>query len=514
MRNLDYSQYSLVKEALHERHTMFMQAPHLTNSIPILTPIYDWLQLPLQYLELKLYDIIAYPHIHNSYLIMADEATGRFPVLEKEGLKGAIVYYDGQFDDARFNLAVVLTATAHGASVSNYLKATNLMHNSDGKANGVRVQDAETGREFNIRGKVVVNAAGHFADHVRMMDSDDSTPVLQASRGTHIALDASLIPFDTGLLIPRTEDGRVLFLLPWHGATIAGTTDKPCEVTNNPRPSEEEIEYILRHVNRYFGLEKNLTRADVLSAWSGIRPLKRANDSKDTASVSREHAVYTSQSGMMTVVGGKWTTYRRMAVDVVNKIEDFHVALAPSNPPPATAVENDDADDDDDEKDDLRWFHTFEMKLHGAHNWNPQHGAALADEYEIPTDVARYLNLAYGDLAHLVGIIAQAPIPTTAPVGDDEESQDKPVAITSLKDRLADGYPYIAAEVIYAVEKEYARTPIDFLERRMRLSLVNNDAAVSALDTVVELFGRKLGWDSEKKAAETEKARTFFTISV
>ena len=292
MTNLDASQFFLVREALHERYLLFNQAPHLTNFIPLITPMYSWSEIIPTFIQLKLYDWIAYPHLHDSYFVSAEEASKLFPMIKKEGLKGAMIYYDGQFDDARTNLGLILTSIQRGVLSLNRFGVAELTHNSTGKLNGAIVKDELTGKTYPVRANTIINAAGHFADDIRLMDDATSTKLLQAASGIHIVLDGKFCPANEGLLIPKTKDNRVLFLLPWKGKTLAGTTDSPSPITNNPKPSEADIQYILDHINMYFQVK--VSREDVLSAWSGIRPLKKATEEKDTASISREHAIYTS----------------------------------------------------------------------------------------------------------------------------------------------------------------------------------------------------------------------------
>ncbi|KAL6069099.1 Glycerol-3-phosphate dehydrogenase [Balamuthia mandrillaris] len=522
----DYSQFSLVREALHERWNLFQQAPHLTNPIPILTPIYSWSDLLPSLLQLKLYDWIAYPHIHNSYFLTSGQALQHFPQIQPEGLHGAVVYYDGQFDDARFDLALIMTAISRGAVAVNRVKAVDILHeeidvavNGGGEAKGVAkdrvvsgavVEDQLTGRRFEVRAKAVINAAGHFADEIRLMDDPTGKRVLQASAGTHIVLDGRFTPPTEGLLITKTSDRRVVFLLPWHNKTLAGTTDGPCNITNNPRPKQEEIDYILRHINENFN--QKVSRSDVLSAWSGIRPLKKAEEAKDTASMSREHAIYTSPSKLMTIIGGKWTTYRKMSEDIV-----YHAVVD-------VLLANEKVKTDKNE-DRLKRYEeiaqsgkenpvTEELKLVGAVEYNPDYVEGIQKDYPALFQtllekelggkdktflhaVAEHLNRAYGDQAWKVAEIASASASS---------------ASSSLL--LLPNYPFLEAEVLHAIRNEYCVTAVDFLERRIRLALLDNAATLRALPRVVQLMAEELRWDEERRQKELEEAQEHFRITV
>nr|ANM86756.1 glycerol-3-phosphate DH [Stygiella incarcerata] len=461
----DISQYSLVRDALSERATMFHQAPHLTRALPILTPLYSWRDVPFNWFLLKLYDYISFPKMHSSFFISADTAKKEFPQLRQKDLVGAVVYYDGQFDDARFNLALSLTCHREGVAALSHAQVIGVLH--DGKnTSGVIVKDVVTGKEFQVKGNIVVNAAGHFADHIRLMDNPNAKPVLEAAAGTHIVLGKSFCPPDTGLLIPKTSDGRVLFMLPYQNHTLVGTTDSRTEITNNPRPAEADIVYLLKHVNEYF--DTSLKRDDVISAWSGIRPLKKASEKSDTAQVSREHGVYISESGLMTIVGGKWTTYRKMSEDVVNKALAHKGMKEPHAPS------------------------TDKLKLIGAKEYQPGYVTPSMFSW-MRADTAQHLNDAYGDQAVHV-----------ARLSEDE----------NLKEQIHSRLPHLRGEIVWAVKFENAETPVDVLMRRLSFGVLDNDAAVESVDLVVELMGRVKHWNEKEKEEMRKETRDFFQISL
>lgn len=441
VKHADRSQFRLVREALHERARLLRNAPHLARPLPLLTPVYGALELPYYFTGLKLYDMLAgRANLRPSHLVGRAEALARFPMLKHEGLKGAVEYYDGQFDDARMNVTLVRTAEAHGAAVTNHAEVVQLVKR-DGRVTGAVLLDrvAPGAQPFEVSARVVVNATGPFADALRTMDDAGAEPMLKASSGVHIVLPARFSPVDTGLLIPHTEDGRVLFLLPWQGRTLVGTTDSPAAVEPEPLPEPEAIEYILRHVRRYFDLP--VERTDVLAAWSGLRPLvELGHEGASTARLSRDHAIVTSASGLVTIAGGKWTTYRRMAEDVVD------VAIETGRLEPRSATL------------------TRDLLLLGAEGFDQGGYAELMREYALPEDVARHLNSAYGSLAPAV------------------------VGRGSSRERLAAGYPYVEAEVEYACEHEYACYPDDVLARRMRLAFLDEGAAAAVRARVAELM--------------------------
>ncbi len=444
VKHADRSQFSLVREALRERAVLLRNAPHLATALPLLTPIYGALELPYYFTGLKLYDMLAgRANLAPSRLIGRDEAKDRFPMLRREGLRGAVEYHDGQFDDARMNVALALTAAEHGAVVANHVEVTGLLKRS-GRLAGAVVEDRlRASAPIHIEARAVVNATGPFADAVRHLDDPDAPAMLKTSSGVHVVLPQRFSPPGTGLLIPKTEDGRVLFLLPWLGHTLVGTTDNPAPVEAHPAAAAEDVEYILRHVRKYFDLP--VSTEDVLSAWSGLRPLveaEQANGIKSTARLSRDHVITVSPSGLVTATGGKWTTYRSMAEDAV----DAAVEVGELRP--------------------ARGSLTHDLPLVGGARFDPFGDARLVAEYRLEPDVARHLNRAYGDRAGLVAGLARE----------------------GWGDRLVAGHPYIEAEVVYGRDAELACTADDVLARRLRLSFLDSEAAESARPRVEALL--------------------------
>ncbi|NXM02624.1 GPDM protein, partial [Tyrannus savana] len=470
---LDFEQYRMVKEALEERAHLLQSAPHLSAPLPIMLPIYKWWQLPYYWIGIKLYDLVAGSQcLKSSYVLTKSRALELFPMLRKDKLVGAIVYYDGQHNDARMNLAIALTAARYGAATANYAEVRRLLKTTDpasGKLRvcGVRCRDVLTGKEFDVRAKCVINATGPFTDSVRKMDDEEVPNICQPSAGVHIVMPGYYSPDNMGLLDPATSDGRVIFFLPWEKMTIAGTTDSPTDVTSHPIPTEEDINFILSEVRNYLGADVEVRRGDVLAAWSGIRPLVTDPNSKDTQSISRNHVVTISDSGLVTIAGGKWTTYRAMARDTIDAAIQEHNLKAGSSK-------------------------TMGLQLEGAHDWSPTLYIRLVQDYGLESEVAQHLASTYGDKAFEVAKIAQVTGKRWPIVGK----------------RLVSEFPYIEAEVVYGV-KEYARTAVDIISRRTRLAFLNVQAAEEALPRIVDIMGKELNWSEQKKKEELETARKF-----
>lgn len=324
VRYLAQGNIALVREALHERTTLLHNAPHLAQPLPFVMPSYKLWETPFYGIGLKMYDALAGKAGLGPTEFLGRAKTLQYlPTAQPEGLKGGVKYWDGQFDDARLALALARTAAAHGALLVNYCAATDLIH-ENGKLVGLAGVDREAGTAFTLRARCVVNAAGVWVDDFRQKDGDAVGRKTQAmvapSQGVHVVVDREFLPTDHALLVPKTTDGRVLFAVPWLGKTILGTTDTPRnDLDREPRPFKEEIEFILRESARY--LSRAPTRADVKSVWVGLRPLVKPqdDDGDNTKGLSREHTVLVSKSGLVTVTGGKWTTYRAMAEDVLAK---------------------------------------------------------------------------------------------------------------------------------------------------------------------------------------------------
>ncbi|KAI9141501.1 FAD dependent oxidoreductase-domain-containing protein [Paraphysoderma sedebokerense] len=472
---LDIEQYKLVQEALRERATFLKIAPYLSYQLPIMLPIYKLWQLPYYWAGCKLYDIVAGKnHLESSYILSKTKALEEFPMLRKDKLVGALVYYDGQHNDSRMNVALALTAISHGAAVANHVEVIKLLKKEvEGKAVpqvcGAVVRDTLTGEEWEVKAKGVINATGPFTDFLRNLDEPTVKDIVSPSAGVHIILPNYYSPSHMGLLDPATSDGRVIFFLPWQGHTIAGTTDSPTKVDEDPVATEQEIDWILGEVKRYFNPDVKVRRGDVLAAWSGIRPLVRDPSAKNTAALVRNHMINVSASGLLTIAGGKWTTYRAMAEETVDKaIEVFQ--LEPEGP-----------------------CVTKDTLLTGSQGYSKTMYIKLIQHFGLETEIAEHLGNSYGDRAWLVASCARSTGKRWPLFGK----------------RLVPGYPYIEAEVRYAVRKEYACTAVDVLARRTRLAFLNSTAASDALPKVINIMSEELNWTEERRKKEYDDAMRF-----
>ncbi|PAA77862.1 hypothetical protein BOX15_Mlig010624g3, partial [Macrostomum lignano] len=472
--NLDYEQYRMVKEALGERANMLHIAPHLTKPLPIMLPIYHLWQLPYYWVGIKMYDLVSGTQILKpSFYLSKSRALEYFPMLNKNALKGALVYYDGQQEDARMCLSLGLTAAKLGASVANYCEVHSLLKSVDpatGKEvlTGARVVDNMTGKEFTVRAKCIVNATGPYTDSVRLMDSPSKPGIVAPSAGVHISLPDYYSPEMMGLLDPATADGRVIFFLPWQNCTIAGTTDTPCTVSDSPHPAEEDVKFILQEIKHYLSPEIVIRRGDVLSAWSGIRPLVTDPNKQDTQSIARNHIIEVSDSRLITIAGGKWTTYRQMSEEAIDTAIEV-AGLQPKGP-----------------------CRTSGLMLLGAYNWSPNLFIRLVQEFGVEPTVAKHLSCLYGDKC--LDLIRLEPL----------SGHRWPV----VGKRLHPNYPYLESEVRWACQ-EYACRAIDILARRTRLAFTNVHAAAEALPRVVAIMAEELGWSDEKCREELKHCKRY-----
>jgi glycerol-3-phosphate dehydrogenase len=457
--HLDRVQFNLVRDGLHERGVLLRIAPHLVNRITLVTPLYQWHEIPYVYSGLCLYDLLAGGMgLGRSRLIGRSEALQRFPMIRKEGLKAGVLYNDGQFNDARMNLALALTAIEHGAVVVNHLAVTSLVKVAD-KIVGAVVRDRFSGESWEVLARGVINATGPFTDRVRLMDDPGVTPLLKVSSGVHIVLDRRFTPPDAGITIPRTEDGRVLFILPWQGYCLVGTTDEAAEPVEHPRVSEQDIDYLLRHLHRYFNLQ--VERTDIRAAWAGLRPLVIDPSAHDTARLARDHQLSVSPAGLISIVGGKWTTYRKMALDTVDyAVRTLGLTTA-------------------------RQCCTDRLVLVGGSDFQADGESALVARYGLDPEVAHHLHFSYGNRGEDVARLS---------TGESGE-------------RLVEGHPYLKGEVLYAVREELALRAIDVVSHRLPLAFLDNGAARRAAATVVALMAEELGWDAAQIDREMDELR-------
>lgn len=452
--NLDWAQYSLVTEALNERGYLMTIAPHLTRPLEIITPLYHWWEIPYYWMGLKVYDWISgAASLNKSEYILPSTLVEEIPTIKTKDLVGGVAYYDGQFNDTRLNITFILSANALGAVVLNYSDVASLLHDPlTGHVTGVKAIDTINGDHFDIYAKVIVNATGPYVDTLRMMDNANAFPLIAASSGTHLILAKDLIPNHSGLLIPKTKDGRVIFMLPWQGNTLVGTTDNPAAISDDPHPIEDDVTYLLNYVSEY--LDVALTPSDVKSAWTGIRPLVQNPDAKDTASLVRDHYIEIAPSGLLTITGGKWTTCRKMGEDVVDRIaEQLNVNTPHSS--------------------------TTSLRLIGFEGYHPTLQENLMNQFGVNAEVAEHLVTSYGGKAQEILML-----------GKTED----------LNYPLVANYPIIAAEVKWALSEEMAQKPMDILSRRTRLATLDAHAAKAALPQVIEIMQKHFNWTSSHAA--------------
>lgn len=440
VRYLQQGNISLVTEALRERGLLKQNAPHLVLNRSFVVPNYDWWHGPLYGVGLKVYDLLAGKlGLGPSKFISREETIERIPNVEPDGLRGGVIYHDGQFDDSR--LAVNLAQTVHelGGLAVNYMAVTALLK-SGGMISGVVAVDRETEREYEISARVVVNATGVFADQIRRFDEPRVSRILAISQGVHIVLGKEFLPGDSAIMVPQTEDGRVLFAVPWHNCVLVGTTDTPVRSASlEPKPLEEEVEFILRHAAKY--MAKDPTRADVKSVFAGLRPLARSDRKKKTSEISRDHVLVVSDSGLVTITGGKWTTYRKMGQDAV----DQATLVAGLDERPST---------------------TESLRIHGG-----------------TADLERDDNLnVYGSDSELIErLISERPY---------------------FGELIHPALPYLKGEVIWHVRQEMARNVEDVLARRTRALLLNAKASIEMAPVVAKLMAEELGRGKDWEAGQ------------
>jgi glycerol-3-phosphate dehydrogenase len=463
VRYLEQGNIGLVMEALKERGLLLQNAPHLVHDLAFVVPNYDWWEAPFYGLGLKLYQLLAGKYGFGvSRILSKEETLEHLPTLKTEGLRGGAVYYDGQFDDARLLIHMVATAYEQGATLLNYVEVTGLTKDAQGFVDGVSARDVETGNEFRATAKVVINATGAFTDLLRLKAEPDAKPMIVPSQGIHLVFDSSFLQGASAIMVPHTSDGRVLFAIPWHGHTLVGTTDTPISAaTLEPVAMEHEIEFILATAGQY--LTKAPTRDDVLSVFAGIRPLvgatRAASGLVRTAALSRDHVLHIDPSGLVTICGGKWTTYRHMAEDCVDQAATL--AQLPEKP-----------------------CVTHHLHIHGFHE--------IAKE-----DAAK------GDAAKQFGSLAVH--------GSDFYEIRKLIETDArLGEPLHAALPYVKAEVIWAARHEMARTVEDILARRTRALFLNARAALAMAPAVADLMASELGWD---EVIRTKHLDAFFDVA-
>ena len=456
VRYLQQGNITLVRDALRERTLLRANAPHLVHDLPFVIPCRSWWQRLFYGVGLKVYDFLA---VGNSFgrsrNLSVSETMKSVPVLSKDRIKGGILYHDGQFDDARLLISMVQTAYDAGACLLNYMRVTSLIRDEEQRISGVGVNDAESGQQFSIRGRAVINATGPFSDAICSLDDANQKPMIAPSQGVHLVLPRKLFPGNAAIIVPKTSDGRVIFVIPWHQHAIVGTTDTPIdEACLEPKPQIEEIEFLLATVAEYF--ERPPESQDVLGYFTGIRPLVKGDKSARTASLSRDHVIRLSEHGLITIAGGKWTTVRKMAEDCVDQVVQLQKLTAQP-------------------------CGTKNHRLRGA-----------TDKVDVTDERAVY---------------------GTDISGVNQLEREQPI----LAESLSTTFRLTAAQVIWAARQEMARTVEDVLARRTRALFLDSRAAVVMAPAVAAILADELGHDAawcQKQVAEfKEVAKNYLPAS-
>lgn len=432
VRYLQQGNLSLVMEALKERGLLLQNAPHLVHDLPFVVPNYQWWEAPFYGIGLKVYDLLAGQYgFGPSRRLSRAEVLTRIPTLQPEGLRGGVLYHDGQFDDSRLLINLAQTAAEHGACLLNYARVLRLLKDTEGLVCGLEFRDEETEQDHRLAARCVINATGPFCDDLRRQDDPGAESLIAPSQGVHLVLSRSFLPGQSAIMVPHTRDGRVMFALPWQGHVVVGTTDTAITTASlEPRPLAGEVEFLLETAGAY--LARRPVRTDILSVFTGIRPLAKAGDGANTAALSRDHTVTISPSGLLSIFGGKWTTYRKMAEDCV----DHAIVLARLDERPCA---------------------TRSLRLHG---WHPP-----ADEND----------------------------PLAGYGSDAEPLRQLQRDVPALAGPLHPALPITGAQVVWAVRHEMARTLEDMLARRARALFLNARAALAMAPAVAGLMARELG---------------------
>ena len=459
VKDMDPEQYHVVNRALHERILMLKNGPYLSRTLEFLIPCYHWVDAGYYDVGLKLYDWIAgETSIFPSHFLSRKETLRRMPTLKSEELVGAVAYADGQFNDARYNIALVKTFWESGGDAANYLRVTGLQKSADGKLKAAEVEDQLTHRKFVIQAKAFVNSTGPVADIMRDMASPGIPKRMRLSKGSHILLPLDLLPSEDAMLIPKTDDGRVLFAVPWMGRLLVGTTEKEVGVDDELLLTADEVEFMLKQLNKY--MEKPIVASQIVAGFAGARPLVSRGGGEDTKKLSRDDELEIDpQSGLISIMGGKWTTHRAMAEDTINAVQKY-LGL-PETP---TLTRN--------------------RPLTGSSGFTPVYWMSLMKQYGLSEPTAQHLAERYG---------------TTSPEVLELAAKDP-----ELAKPIVEGFAPIRAEIVYSAD-EMALTIDDVLARRIGLEFFSWRASQKAAPVVGPLLGQKLGWSAEQTQSKVRE---------
>ncbi len=455
VKKLSLEQFRMVNKALNERKTLIKNAPHLAQPLALLTPCYSWWEGLYYSIGLKIYDWLAgKTNLAPSEWLSKTTAMRRIPELKGDRLKSAVLYYDGQFDDARYAMAIAKTADAKGAVLVNHVETLGFVQNTEGVLTSLKVRETLQDEDYVIRAKLFVNATGPFSDHVRQLANPKAASRMRVSKGVHIVLPRDLMPGDTAILIPETDDGRVIFIIPWQRRLLVGTTDEDCKLTEREIALEkDDVDYLLKYVNRYFKTE--VRPEQVKSGFGGLRPLLQADPSEDAKSLVRDHEVEIDKtSGLISIMGGKWTTYRLMAKDTIDKCE--HILRG--------AISD---------------CKTDEQLLEGTENWIKDDYKRLARKFGVPEYATRRLNRRYGaEAVKVLMMIWKDP---------------------TLRHPIVQGSPILKAEVVYVAIHEMACTLKDMMSRRLGLELTDWQQTLEVMSTIADLMQEALWFSTMER---------------
>lgn len=460
---LDRAQYRLIHNALHERRILIKNAPHLAQPLALITPCYSWFQGIYYNMGLKIHDYLAKDtNLAPSEWLSKEAALKRVPQLKAEGLHSAILYYDGQFDDARYTLAIAKTASEKDATLLNYVEALDFQQNTEGVLKSLKVRDVLKNREMTIHAKIFINATGPFADAIRLKVNPDAGKRLSVSRGVHVVLPKDMMNSDAAVLLPKNEEGRSIVVIPWQRRLLVGTTETACEVTNKEVTLElADVDYLLKYVNQYF--LKTVKPEQVRSGFGGLRPSFQADPTLDSKPVMGDYAIeICKKSGLMSILGGKWATYRLMAKDAIDKAEEIL-------------------------RGSISDCKTAEQLLIGAENWEHDDYKYMARRFAVPEYVTRRLNRRYGSEAQKVLALCWKD--------------------GTLRQAILPGSPMLKCEIVHACVEEMACTLRDICARRLGLEMTDWQLTLDSLEAIALVMQEVMWFSSEERVKMVEEYR-------
>lgn len=455
VKKLDIEQFRLFNKALHERRILIKNAPHLAQPLAVMTPCYSWFEGLYYNIALKTYDfLVGKTNLAPSEWLSREAALKRMPQLKTDRLRSAILYYDGQFDDARYTLALAKTASEKDAVVLNYIQALDFQRNTVGGLKSLKVRNVLNNEQMTIRAKVFINATGPFSDTIRLMANPDAHRRMRVSRGVHMVLPRDMMGSDTAVLMPKTADGRGIFVIPWQRRLLVGASEQACDVTEKEVVlKRDDVDYLLKYVNQYFS--KTVKSDQIRSGFGGLRPILQADPTAEIKRLADDHEVeICKKSGLISIMGGKWTTYRLMAKDTIDKTEDIL-------------------------RGSISECKTAEQLLIGAEDWHHDDYKFMARRYAVPEYVTRRLNRRYGVEAHKVLALCWKD--------------------GTLRQAILPGSPMLKCEIVHACVEEMACTLRDVCARRLGLELTDWQLTLDSLEAIALVMQEVLWFSSEER---------------